>query len=285
MEMLQWIIQIEEIAGQLYTEAADYFRKDADLSNFLEKLADDENKHHQLLHNFKVQSGKSLLSNLSVTMDQDTFHKFRYDLSGVRKMMNDRKLSRKVMLEKVIDLEFSEWNDYFLYVVSVLKSTHRQLVNEIKNIQNHRNRVIQYCEPFPEFAEKIKQLKSRPPVWLENILIVEDETIVSELLQRVLSGKGDIDFASNGREGLERVQHKYYKLIISDIDMPVMDGLRFFETACRMFPNINRRFLFFTGNMTEDKKNFLDNHGVSYMLKPASLRDIKNSAERILTKH
>lgn len=60
-------------------------------------------------------------------------------------------------------------------------------------------------------------------------LLVDDEPLTVEYLDRFLTGiyGGDIQIhtASNGREAADRLCQFHIDLIISDIRMPVMDGL------------------------------------------------------------
>ena len=61
------------------------------------------------------------------------------------------------------------------------------------------------------------------------ILIVEDDKELSLLFQKVLEKSGyQVKSASDGAQALEVLDREYIDLIISDIMMPVMDGL---ETA------------------------------------------------------
>lgn len=57
------------------------------------------------------------------------------------------------------------------------------------------------------------------------ILIVEDEDGIREFLASRLSHDFVVETASQGKEALEIIQHGYIDLVISDIMMPVMDGL------------------------------------------------------------
>jgi signal transduction histidine kinase/CheY-like chemotaxis protein len=57
------------------------------------------------------------------------------------------------------------------------------------------------------------------------ILLVEDNPINQEIITGLLENSNiELDIASNGKEGIERFEHKRYALILMDIQMPVMDG-------------------------------------------------------------
>jgi two-component system chemotaxis response regulator CheY len=62
-------------------------------------------------------------------------------------------------------------------------------------------------------------------------LIVDDSSVMRKIVERSLRQSGlDITIvyeASNGTEGLEMLRAKQVDLILSDINMPSMDGLEF----------------------------------------------------------
>lgn len=63
-----------------------------------------------------------------------------------------------------------------------------------------------------------------------NLLIVEDEEVLSSLLKDLLEPHADkIGAAYNGLEGLEAVNNETYHAIVCDINMPKMNGLEFIE--------------------------------------------------------
>ena len=69
------------------------------------------------------------------------------------------------------------------------------------------------------------------------ILIVEDDKELSQLFQKVLEKNGyQVKSASDGVQALEVLDKEYIDLIISDIMMPVMDGL----TATKEIRSIKR---------------------------------------------
>ena len=59
----------------------------------------------------------------------------------------------------------------------------------------------------------------------KKILIIEDMKGVRESLEVILSIKGyQVEFASDGQEGLDKAKSSQYDLIITDILMPELDG-------------------------------------------------------------
>lgn len=60
-----------------------------------------------------------------------------------------------------------------------------------------------------------------------SVLYVEDEKELRENTIRLLSNFfSAIDYAENGKEGLDRYKSKSYDLVITDINMPVMNGVQ-----------------------------------------------------------
>jgi len=63
------------------------------------------------------------------------------------------------------------------------------------------------------------------------VLIVDDSSVMRKIVERSLRQAGldigEVLEASNGAEGLAEVQKGTFDLILSDINMPAMDGLEF----------------------------------------------------------
>jgi putative two-component system response regulator len=69
---------------------------------------------------------------------------------------------------------------------------------------------------------------------VKNILLVEDNEINLEIMLSQLTSMGyTVDTAANGKDGLEKSQKKKYDVILTDIEMPVMDGYQMAEEIRR----------------------------------------------------
>ena len=75
-------------------------------------------------------------------------------------------------------------------------------------------------EPNEKFGAQDEVSNPHP-----NILIVEDSLVEAEILRRILVKAGyQVMLAKNGKEGLKTVNENPCALVISDIQMPLMDG-------------------------------------------------------------
>lgn len=82
-------------------------------------------------------------------------------------------------------------------------------------------------ESEPEIQLYLDQLEERDHPY--HILVVEDNAALRTYISQCLGKKFRISLAHNGQEGLERVQLDSPDLVISDVMMPVMDGIKMCE--------------------------------------------------------
>src|SRR5215469_5553373 len=83
--------------------------------------------------------------------------------------------------------------------------------------------------PFPPIKTSVSSAMA------SNILVVDDSVAIRKILQRVLRQTGmeigDIREAGDGGEALGLLKTTQVQLVLSDINMPNMDGLRFLEAV------------------------------------------------------
>lgn len=77
------------------------------------------------------------------------------------------------------------------------------------------------------------------------LLIVDDDPVIQRSLMRVLRDHICIA-ASNGLEALRLLKTQAFDLVVTDVDMPVMNGVDFYRRARDLFPDL--RIIFRTGS-------------------------------------
>jgi DNA-binding NtrC family response regulator len=71
------------------------------------------------------------------------------------------------------------------------------------------------------------------------ILIVDDEEVVRDVLQRILTGAGyDVITAANGEEAIYKLNDEEIKLVLLDIKMPGMTGIEILGKLTAEWPDI-----------------------------------------------
>lgn len=93
-----------------------------------------------------------------------------------------------------------------------------------------------------------------------NVLIVDDDTDARELTCMILSAAGAfVDQAASGEEALEKLGSDHrFDVVVSDIAMPHMDGMRLVRAVRESSSRIPVRALAFTAFVTpEDRKGAL----------------------------
>lgn len=80
---------------------------------------------------------------------------------------------------------------------------------------------------------------------MAHLLIVDDDPVVQRSLIRALH-EHTCATASNGMEALALLASSVFDLIITDVDMPVMNGIDFYRKASMAYPGLE--ILFRTGS-------------------------------------
>ena len=283
-DIIAWLINIETMAGELYKKASVYFQDDEELRKFLSQLAKDEAWHLNVMESAAEQLQQLDLKENFVALDDETKAKFESPFRKCINHLTSGQLTKASVIDCIIETEFSEWNDIFVCVAKTLKKEIQDFKHTAIKIQGHKRYVEHFLETTPYGSERLQALKNLKPIWTEKILIVDDEPLIVDLLKSMLAKDGEIETAENGKEGLEKLNNKYFKVVISDLDMPLMNGREFYEKAIIQYPNIKGRFLFFTGNLSQETLAFFNDHKIAYMTKPASIKEIRKNIYKIIQK-
>jgi DNA-binding response OmpR family regulator len=114
------------------------------------------------------------------------------------------------------------------------------------------------------------------------ILIVEDEKKVASFIKKGLEEElYEVDTASNGKDGLELGLTDEYDLIISDIMMPLMNGLQLTKELRKN--KISTPILLLTvKDGTKDKVEGLDSGADDYLSKPFAFEELTARVRALL---
>lgn len=119
------------------------------------------------------------------------------------------------------------------------------------------------------------------------ILVVDDEPDLEPLmLQRmrrhIRKGRYTFVFARNGVEALERLnQEGDIDMVLSDINMPRMDGLTLLEQIPKVDPNIRSVIISAYGDM-KNIRTAMNRGAFDFVTKPVDFRDLQITIERTL---
>lgn len=119
------------------------------------------------------------------------------------------------------------------------------------------------------------------------VLLVDDEEEIREGMTRKVPweelGYQIVGTAENGMDALEIVEKEMPDIIITDIQMPYMDGLHLIEKAIKIVPNA--KFIVFSGyDRFEYAQRAVTLQVTQYLLKPFSLEQFKESLTNLKIK-
>ncbi|HHO76930.1 MAG TPA: response regulator [Deltaproteobacteria bacterium] len=109
------------------------------------------------------------------------------------------------------------------------------------------------------------------------IMVVEDEEDLLDLMVDSLSPYYDVMTFNDGRKAYDHLDEYAWELIISDLRMPVMDGMELYHEVIKKQPGLKKRFMFITGDTYDfEVKEFLENTGVVFLRKPFRIKELRD---------
>ncbi len=116
------------------------------------------------------------------------------------------------------------------------------------------------------------------------ILVVDDEENTRLALTRLLCREGyDVMTATDGCDALNQIRTHSVDLVITDLNMPVMDGLAFLKELNREHPSSHVIMLTAYGEV-ESYLEALNLGAFEYLNKPVKLEELIKIIEKIFSK-
>ncbi|MCT8971909.1 hybrid sensor histidine kinase/response regulator [Microbaculum marinisediminis] len=118
------------------------------------------------------------------------------------------------------------------------------------------------------------------------ILVIDDEADVGSLIADCLEMDGHtVDVEQSARGALERLKHRHYDVVLSDMRMPELDGVSFYDILKDTNPAQARSLAFITGDtLSRRVSEFLATTDSPYIEKPFMPDDVRELVNRVMSR-
>ena len=125
----------------------------------------------------------------------------------------------------------------------------------------------------------------RPVLACGAVLVVDDEPAIGNVLRRVLRDH-EVTTLTSAKEALALLRAgQHFDIIFSDLMMPEMSGMDFYDELSRSLPQVTERVVFVSGGaFTPRAHAFLDRVANERIDKPFNAQGIRNIVQRMLKK-
>lgn len=281
-ETINWLIDIESSAAEIYKEAAAAFREDEDFSRFLALMSAEENEHIKLLQQARDTISDKEIKRACFYFDDHFRKKIAAPFIRARRFLEGGELTKTTMIDILAEAEFSEWNELFLYILDTFKVLHEDVQKAVADIDQHRKHVQEFILSLPDGDSLIQRVRRLSHTGSKRALIVEDNSAVARMLEALVADNVEVIIARDAQEGLSHIRHGYFDLIVSTIEMPEMHGIEMYKQALSMDPSLHLRFIFFTGTENPDYLDFIRDSKTLMLPKPSPVRLISEMMYEVL---
>ncbi len=285
-EILDWLLYLEQLAGKVYRSAAEKFTKDKEFREFLSDLANDEDTHFKLLKEVEQNLlSKRIPPPLDIIIDQSTKDRVVTPLENLYERIKTAPgVSKQAAMKAIIAVEFAELNNIFQYVVSSFQKDENEIKKTASIMDEHIERIKKFLKQYTDVLDLSEAVKQMPTIGKEKLLIVENKQPLQLFIAQALSTFGETQTAVNGQDALKKVRNNYFNLVISDINMPVMDGPDFFKRAVEITPGIAKNFLFCARDITPEAEVLCNTYNIKFLKIPFALNQFHKTVKTIIDK-
>ncbi len=282
-DVVSWVESIEQFVGRLYTSAAKAFANDKPFSKFLAGLAEDEQSHAEFMSMVSAYlREKEKRCILDIALDRKTRDRVETPLKKFEEHLAGKSISKRRVVEYMARAESSELNPVFLYIVGKFGEMNREAERMTAEIQSHLSRIQDYINILSQDLKPSIDVGTLPAVWEEKFLVVDDHEPLRELVFSLLSRRGTVEAVAGGGYGLEMVREHFYNGIVSDIEMPGMDGFEFYRQAVECDPKLKKHFLFYSADITPEREAYMKKNKLHFLRKPFALGEFMDTIDQLL---
>ncbi len=133
----------------------------------------------------------------------------------------------------------------------------------------------------PRSGQPIR-MQSREPIGKVSVLVVDDNEPMREAISSILSGEGNqCESAENGVQALEKCRGTKFDAVVTDLDMPEMDGITLTRELTRCF--LDLPVMLMTAHEGESLEGAARDAGArEFLRKPFDIFDFLTKFHRML---
>jgi len=135
-------------------------------------------------------------------------------------------------------------------------------------------------------TQKAEIIQTNGDIPIVSLLVVEDDLAMLIALRDILEGAGyRVSTATNGKDALEKFRDVSPSLVLSDISMPIMDGIELFESVRQLPGGKAVPFIFLTARGTrQDVFAGMSLGADDYITKPVTSQELISAVKARLTR-
>ncbi len=284
-ELVNWLVGVEEMAHEVYTAAAEVLGEDRHLANFVARLSKDEADHGRWMCAVRerIATGGHIPPS-ELRLDKAQRERVEAPLRRLQAETAAGRLTPKRAVSLIAEVEFTEWNDIFLYVLRTFGKRGREMQAMSAAIQEHERSIEAFIASRPPETRPQRDVARLAKVWDTRLLLVDDSPLILELLSGLLKASAQIVTAENGEKALAATRSHFFDAVVSDIQMSGMSGIEFYEQAVAEHPDLEKRFVFMSFDPSPAAKVFLANHHLPLLNKPFSPDELFDIVDNITTR-
>ncbi len=114
------------------------------------------------------------------------------------------------------------------------------------------------------------------------ILVVDDDPLIRGSLYELLCAQRyDVEMAANGAEAMERLRQRGFRLVITDLRMPQVDGMSLLSHIRTAYPDVSVVLITGFGSITSAVEAIRDG-AFDYLTKPIQTEELEATIQRAL---
>jgi len=265
-----------------YEKCLNYFGDEKELSIFLEKLISAKQIQIDLLKEVCEVLKKDTQIKSQIIIDEEISCAVKDAIQANLEKLDEHRLSSDDLIVSVIAVETSFWNEIFLYLIGFVKDKSVDNNEALMMIRRIERDIRKFVKSLPNAGKYFTKTSILPQIWRDKILVVDDDPVIRYLFEKFLEDDWDVFTAADGREALECLAKNYFDIIISDISMPIMSGLKFFREAIKIKTKLARKIIFVTGACQLDEEAYIAQRQIKMLYKPISIKELKDVIQELL---